>query len=158
DCQVPVEAQTRDELSRQLQAEIRRRGDLLLLAPVVKNRKGFHTDVAEWAANHGYDEVRADGKLYRTSERLRLDRFREHNVEIVVGVLPTKHGRGRPMGASGDRAAQGGEHAKGWTSNEAPKSPQQIIDEALKLGNGTLLALDNHRQVSVHSTERSCPK
>ena len=71
ECQVPVESQTRDELGRRLQEELRRRGDLILLAPVVKNRKGFHTDVAEWAANHGYAEVRADGKLYRAAERLR---------------------------------------------------------------------------------------
>src|SRR5438270_4395429 len=75
DCEIPVEAQTRDELGRRLQTELRKRGELLLLAPVVKNRKGFHTDVAEWAANHGYAQVRADGKLYSTRERLRLDRF-----------------------------------------------------------------------------------
>src|SRR5687767_14906613 len=75
DCQIPVEAQTRDELGRRLQAECRTRGDLLLLAPMVRNRKGFHTDVAEWAAKHGYAQVRADGKLYDTSQRLRLDRF-----------------------------------------------------------------------------------
>src|SRR4051812_15095640 len=87
DCQRPVEAQTRDELGRRLQAELKKRGELVLLAPVVKNRKGFHTDVGEWAAKHGYSEVRADGKIYATSERLRLDRFREHDVEIVVGVL-----------------------------------------------------------------------
>src|SRR5438094_1713612 len=37
DCQVPVEAQTRDELSRGLKRELRRRSDLRLLAPVVKN-------------------------------------------------------------------------------------------------------------------------
>src|SRR5438034_425199 len=54
DCQIGVEAQTRDELGRQLQSEVRKRGGLLLLALVVKNRKGFHTDVAEWAANPGY--------------------------------------------------------------------------------------------------------
>src|SRR5215472_12899154 len=53
DCQVPVEAQTRDELGRRLQRELRGRGDLLLLAPVVKNRKGFHSDIAEWANKHG---------------------------------------------------------------------------------------------------------
>jgi len=90
DCQVPVEAQTRDELGRRLRHELRQRGDLLLLAPVVRNRKGFHTDVAEWAASHGYAEVRADGKFYPATERLRLDRFREHDVEIVVGVLDAK--------------------------------------------------------------------
>src|SRR5213079_3409286 len=102
DCQVPVEAQTRDQVGRRLQKELKRRGDLLLLAPVVKNRKGFHTDVAEWAAQHGYAEVRADGKMYSTNERLRLDRFREHNVEIVVGTMES--GRRAPLfrrGSSG---------------------------------------------------------
>src|SRR5882724_7747262 len=77
DCQVPVEAQTRDELGRRLQKELRQRGELLLLAPVVKNRKGFHTDVAEWARSHGYTQVRADGKVYATDKPFRLERFRE---------------------------------------------------------------------------------
>src|SRR3954465_13623574 len=58
DCGVPVEAQTRDELGRRLQREARRRGELILLAPAVKNRKGFHTDVAEWADRHGYASAR----------------------------------------------------------------------------------------------------
>jgi excinuclease ABC subunit A len=134
DCQVAVEAQTRDELGRRLHLEARRRGGLTLLAPVVKNRKGFHTDVAEWAARHGYDEVRADGKLHPTSERLRLDRFREHDVEIVVGHLQA----GRRGGAA--------------------FAEQQMVDQALKLGNGLLYALDDAGEVSTHSTERSCPK
>src|SRR3954454_22499850 len=64
DCNVAVEAQTRDELGRRLKTELKKRGDLLLLAPVVKNRKGFHTDVAEWAAKHGYKELRADGQIF----------------------------------------------------------------------------------------------
>src|SRR6476469_8010818 len=95
DCNVPVEAQTRDQLGKGLQGEQKKRGDLLLLAPVVRNRKGFHTDVAEWAAKHGYSEVRADGKMYRTSDAMRLDRFREHDVEIVTGVLEKKGSRGK---------------------------------------------------------------
>src|SRR5204863_715381 len=87
DCQLPVEAQTHDRLAAGLRGETKKRGDLLLLAPVVRNRKGFHTDIAEWAARYGYAEVRADGKIFSTNERLRLDRFLEHDVEIVVGVL-----------------------------------------------------------------------
>jgi excinuclease ABC subunit A len=133
DCQAPVEGQTRDRLGARLKAEMRQRGDLLLLAPVVRNRKGFHTDVAEWASAHGYAEVRADGKMHKTSERLRLDRFREHDVEIVTGVLEKKLRRAR-------------------------KPAQALIDETLKLGHGVLFALDNHGKVSVHSTERACPK
>src|SRR5947199_1404041 len=50
DCQVPVEGQTRDQLGARLKQEMKRRDDLLLLAPGVRNRKGFHTDVAQWAA------------------------------------------------------------------------------------------------------------
>ena len=38
ECQVPVEAQTRDDVGRRLKLELRQRGDLLLLAPVVKSR------------------------------------------------------------------------------------------------------------------------
>ncbi|HEX7858981.1 MAG TPA: excinuclease ABC subunit UvrA [Verrucomicrobiae bacterium] len=138
DCQLPVEAQTRDELGKRLRAETKRRGDLLLLAPVVRNRKGFHTDVALWAAKHGYGEIRADGKIFSTSAQFRLDRFKEHDVEIVIGVLEKKERKGNSSG-SGTR-----------------KAPQQLIDEALDLGHGTLLALSNDRQVTVHSTERSC--
>src|SRR3954468_19187260 len=137
DCQVPVEAQTRDELGRRLQTELRRRGELLLLAPVVKNRKGFHSDVAEWAARHGYSELRADGKMYSTFNPFRLDRFREHDVEIVIGIL------------------ESGNRRKG--NGETPRTPQALIDEALKVGHGTVLALDNRSKVTVHSTERACP-
>jgi excinuclease ABC subunit A len=140
DCQLPVEAQTRDELGRRLQAESRKRGALLLLAPVVKNRKGFHTDVAEWAASHGYEQIRADGKLRPAAEHLRLDRFREHNVEIVTGTLKP----GRAV-ASAPRQPKSSD------------SPQELIDQTLKLGNGTLLALDDAGQVTIHSTERACP-
>ena len=129
DCQLPVEAQTRDQLAQRLQTEVKHRGSLQLLAPVVRNRKGFHSDVANWAAKHGHAEIRADGKIFRTDEAFRLDRFREHDVEIVVGTLDRK----------------------------AAKVSPQLIDTTLELGHGTLLALDNHGKTTVHSTERSCP-
>jgi excinuclease ABC subunit A len=133
-CQTPVQAQTRDQVAARLEAELRRRGDLLLLAPVVKNRKGFHTEVARWAAQHGYAEVRADGKIYSTAGPFRLERFREHDVEIVAGVLD-KEQRGT---AAGREAAR------------------RLIEQTLDLGHGALHALDNDRQTSVHSTEFSC--
>jgi excinuclease ABC subunit A len=156
DCQVPVEAQTRDELGRRLRHELRQRGDLRLLAPVVRNRKGFHTDVGEWAASHGYAEVRADGKFYSTSERLRLDRFREHDVEIVVGVLGAKQW-GRGEAAKGKQLHKEGTSRYGG-DGAAQLEVQQLIDQTLKLGQGTLFALDDRKHTTVHSTERACPE
>jgi excinuclease ABC subunit A len=171
DCRAPVQAQTRDEVARRLHRERRRRGTLRLLAPVVKHRKGFHTDVAEWAARHGYAEVRADGKLLPTSERLRLDRFREHNVEIVVGALggsgaglravsshpprPSPSGRGR---SGADQGLAGGTNAvAGSHGRDARGTGRELIEAALELGNGVLLALDDDGHVTVHSTEHACP-
>lgn len=162
DCQLPVEAQTRDELAKHLQSELKRRGDLLLLAPIVKNRKGFHTDVAEWAAKHGYREIRADGKIHDTSKPFRLDRFKEHDVEIVIGVLDRKR-----SAAVLSRSVSNSK--KAVKKSESPetnvpaaagdsRAPWKLVDEALKLGNGTLYALDNRKQLTVHSTERACPK
>ncbi len=133
DCHLPVEAQTRDQLGAHLQSELKKRGRLRLLAPVVKNRKGFHTDVAEWAAKHGYKEIRADGNLCDTSKAFRLDRFKEHDVEILVGLMERQRGASR-------------------------SAPQQLIDETLKLGHGTIFALDDRGTVTLHSTERACPK
>ncbi len=135
DCDLPVQAQTRDELRRRLLAETRRRGELRLLAPVVRNRKGFHTDVAHWAAQHGYAQVRADGRFHDMRQPFRLDRFREHDVEILVGTLLSSK---RPH----------------------PSHPSQtaLVDTALTLGQGTLFALDQRDHLTVHSTERVCPK
>ena len=144
DCQLPVEPQTRDELGRRLQMELKHRGDLLLLAPVVKNRKGFHSDVADWAAKHGFKEIRADGKMFDTSKPFRLDRFREHDVEIVVGVAASRKSAAKSKRTNQPR------------SYEA--QPQKLVEETLKLGHGTLFALDNHRRLTIHSTERACPK
>ncbi len=143
DCQLPVEAQTRDELSRRLQTELKQRGDLLLLAPIVKNRKGFHSDIAEWAAKNGYKELRADGKMYDTSRPFRLDRFREHDVEIVVGVVAADVRRRSLTARIGSASSR--------------RRLQERVDESLKLGNGTLFALDNHGKLTIHSTERACP-
>jgi excinuclease ABC subunit A len=141
DCQVPVSAQTRDELGRQLRTELGKRGRLRLLAPVVKNRKGFHTDVADWAAKHGYGFVRADGIIHPTSQQLRLDRFREHDVEIVTGELSRNETGKAPESPGG-----------------SSRTTQQLIDETLKLGNALLYALDDKGNVSTHSIERSCPE
>jgi len=183
-CNVPVTGQTRDALAANLQNELKQRGDLLLLAPVVKNRKGFHSEVATWAAKNGYAELRADGKMFRTDEPFRLDRFKEHDVEIVVGVLEKGSARtglgSAPAPGAVSRALAGNSVARGkpdtvptspapnqptGASAGAPeagalpqRTPQQLIDEALKLGHGTLYALDNHRQLTVHSTERACPQ
>jgi len=61
DCELPAAGQTSDAITRTLAAHQKKRGPLSVLAPVVRNRKGFHSEVAEWALKHGYQRLRADG-------------------------------------------------------------------------------------------------
>jgi excinuclease ABC subunit A len=139
-CQVAVQPQTRDQVCRRLLDEARGQGPLTLLAPLIRNRKGFHTEVAGWAARHGYEEIRADGRLVPSSNRLRLDRFREHNLEVVTGrVLAGPKARVEGAGAT------------------PPTTVRGLVDETLDLGHGVLLSLDAKGRESTHSTERGCP-
>src|SRR5258708_16062997 len=58
-----------------------------MLAPLVVNRKGVYTDLAKWAAAKGYTQLRVDGKLLPVRPFPRIDRFKEHNIELPVGYV-----------------------------------------------------------------------
>src|SRR5439155_20656870 len=61
-CDLPVEKQTLAAIVKQVEAAARR-GPLKVLAPLVKARKGFHTDVARWAERNGFDTLFVDGQF-----------------------------------------------------------------------------------------------
>jgi excinuclease ABC subunit A len=68
------------------------RTKLLLMAPVVRGRKGRHEKVLEQARKSGYVRVRVDGNLYSLDEDITLDKNIKHNIEIVVDRLVLKDG------------------------------------------------------------------
>jgi excinuclease ABC subunit A len=60
---------------------------VMILAPVVRDRKGEHHDVLSEAKKAGFVRARVDGNLYELTERITLDKNKKHNVEIVVDRL-----------------------------------------------------------------------
>ncbi|EHR73204.1 excinuclease ABC, A subunit [Burkholderiales bacterium JOSHI_001] len=58
-----------------------------LLAPLVVNRKGVYTDLAKWAKARGHTHLRVDGEFTKVDPWPRLDRFKEHTLELPVGDL-----------------------------------------------------------------------
>lgn len=132
ECRTPVEPVTRDQLLDLIREKATRSKELQILAPLVRGRKGFHSGLADWARKNGYQQLRADGDLYDLDQPFRLDRFKEHDVEVVVGCATA--------GSSSDDVIEG------------------VIEAALKIGKGTLYALDDRGQLDVHSTERMCPQ
>ena len=128
DCDLPVEKQSVAAIVRQLETAVKR-GPLKVLAPLVKARKGFHTDVARWAERQGFDTLFVDGQLIPVGQFRKLERFKEHTIDVVVGAIDAK----RILKA------------------------RNLVQRALDIGRGTAHLLDSKHRLTVMSTEMSCP-
>jgi excinuclease ABC subunit A len=105
--------------------------EVMLLAPLVQRRKGFHREVIEAAARRGARQVRVDGVMHDALLAPKLARHQLHDVEAVVATVPA--GRDRL-----DAIEQG-------------------VLRALEMGRGLLVAHACGRD-HVHSTRRACPR
>jgi excinuclease ABC subunit A len=128
DCDLPVEKQSVAAIVRQLETAVKR-GPLKVLAPLVKARKGFHTDVARWAERQGFDTLFVDGQLIPVAQFRKLERFKEHTIDVVVGAIDAR----RILKA------------------------RNLVQRALDIGRGTAHLLDSKHRLTVMSTEMSCP-
>ncbi|HEX5311767.1 excinuclease ABC subunit A [Aquabacterium sp.] len=148
---MPVLPQTPEAIAAQWVREYRGQ-HIGLLAPLVVNRKGLYTELAKWASSKGYPYLRVDGEFipsagWGTSKGPKIDRYREHTIELPVGdvlVTPENEGRLREL------LAQALEHGKGVVHL---LSPLDKLAEALEKGQSTL----HMGRVKVFSTERACP-
>jgi len=140
DCDVPINAQTPEQIVAKLATKYRGRR-IRLLAPLVIGRKGYYTDLAEWARNKGYATLRVDGVDVPTDQWPRLDRFKEHDIELPVAEIAVKP--------------------------SADAELEQAVGAALRLGRGMVRVVAAGRGSSggggngvpgeLYSTERACP-
>lgn len=86
-CKVPVGRRGEEELMAMVEQRLEKNGSLMLAAPVVRNRKGHYADLARWAEGKKYPYLRADGRLVKPSEFVPLDRYSNHDVDIVTALL-----------------------------------------------------------------------
>ncbi len=91
DCNVPVTTQSVDEIINKVESEVFPRLEnpvrLLLLSPVVRDRKGeFHSLFAN-LQKQGYSRARIDGSMYSLSEDVVLIKTNKHTVEVVIDRL-----------------------------------------------------------------------
>ena len=67
-------------------------GRLLLLAPLVRGRKGTHQAVLDEIRKSGFVRARVDGQVYELDEEVQMDRYKIHDIEAVVDRLVIHHG------------------------------------------------------------------
>src|SRR5438067_4019367 len=128
DCDIPIEPQSEEAIAARILKEYR--GEtVVMLAPLVVNRKGRYTELARWAAAKGYTQLRVDGKLLPVRPFPRIDRFKEHSIELPVGYVKV--------------------------SARGEKELRERLAKALEFGKGVVHVLTG-RQVEVFSTKRAC--
>ncbi|MBU2566236.1 excinuclease ABC subunit UvrA [Patescibacteria group bacterium] len=62
--------------------------EILILAPIVRGRKGEYYQLLQQAFEAGFVEVRVNGKIYPLRERVPLARYKRHNIELIVDHVP----------------------------------------------------------------------
>jgi excinuclease ABC subunit A len=82
----PVQRQSLDQMVDRVMA-FDKGARLVILAPVVRGRKGHYRELFEQIAKDGFTKVRTDGEIRELEEGMKLDRYKIHNVEIVVDRL-----------------------------------------------------------------------
>lgn len=83
DCNVAVEPQNTDQIVARLLRD-HKGVHIGLLSPLVTARKGYYTDLAKWAGSKGHTHLRVDGEFIPVAPWPRLDRYKEHTIELPV--------------------------------------------------------------------------
>ena len=90
-CGKEIKKQTVDQMVDDIM-KLPERSKILLLAPVVRGRKGEHVKVFEKAKKSGYVRVIVDGNQYDLTEEIKLEKNIKHSIDIVVDRLVVREG------------------------------------------------------------------
>ncbi len=130
DCDLPIQPQSLDAIAARLLREQRGKR-VQVLAPLITARKGYYTDLAKWAAAKGFAQLRVDGESTPTDSWPRLDRYKEHDIDLPVGEIKL-------------------------TPN-AEAELRTLLARALDFGKGVVRVSPERGRETLFSTERACP-
>ena len=106
---------------------------ILVLAPVVRSRKGHYRELFDSLRRKGYLYVRVDGGLKEITEGMKLDRYKNHDIEVVIDKMKVKDDQ---------------------DDNRLKKS----VATAMKAGDGLIMILDNDtNEAKFFSKRLMCP-
>lgn len=129
ECHVPVEKQSLAAIENHIRAELKK-GPVKILAPLIRGKKGYHTEIAQWAIKHGFTTLLVDRQFKQAADFTRLERFVEHDIDVV--------------------AADFIRHAK-------PKDLADVVTRALQIGKGLIKLFTADKKFVLLSTQASCP-
>ncbi|MBX2837895.1 MAG: excinuclease ABC subunit UvrA [Gammaproteobacteria bacterium] len=130
DCGVPISAQSVEAITAQVMKQHKGKR-ITLYSPLIVDRKGFYTDLAKWALNKGFEHLRVDGELLPCDNWPRLDRFKEHTIDLPVITLDVNVKREAVL--------------------------ETAIQRAVDFGSGLVKIGSTTKNEKLFSTQRACP-
>ncbi|MBW8685588.1 excinuclease ABC subunit UvrA [Chitinophaga rhizophila] len=104
---------------------------LVILAPLIRGRKGHYRELFEQLRKQGYLKVRVNGEILDLKERMQVDRYKIHDIELVVDRIQVL--------------------------DDARARISQSVQKALQMGKGLLFIMDNDSgKVSQYSKQLMC--
>jgi len=135
-----------------------------ILAPVARNRKGTFKDAFAAAQAQGFARMRVDGEVRGLDEKIRLDKNKKHDIEIIVDRLVALGSGGAGDGVAGERVA--GEDSSRLAAQPLPSLPSgylarltDSVETALLVGGGTVVIDQGNGsdlQLSEHNACAEC--
>ena len=116
---------------------------VLLLAPLVKNRKGHYKELFDTLRKKGYLHVRVDGEVQELQLGMKVDRYKQHTIEVVVDRLLIKNEELR---------------IKSEGESEDMVRLRQSVDKAMTQGDGVMMVCEHgSEKVRYLSRNLMCP-
>ena len=135
ECGEPISQQSATQIVDSIM-EMPEGSRILILAPLIKDRKGQHQKVLEDLQKQGFVRVRVNGDIYEIPEVPDLDRYKMHSIEAVVDRLVVRHAQPDPDSPD--------------SLNPDLTRLSDSVETALRLGEGVIIVAD--------VTDRDAPK
>jgi excinuclease ABC subunit A len=125
---IKIETQTPQKITYRISQDFK---DMItILSPIIRQKKGTYEQLFKDLNKEGYTRVRVDKALYRTDEEIKLDRYKKHDIEIVIDRL-----------------------------NPDDKTRlAEACENALKKSDGLLIVLDKKENEKMYSSKMACPE
>ena len=152
DCQVPVERQSLSAIENTIRGHLKN-GPVTLLAPIIRGKKGYHNEIAEWALKQGFTRLLVDKQFKDAEGFTRLERFKEHDIDVVVAEV--KEVPSEQSSVISGRGKKGQLKDSSRITDHCSLGTQ--ISRALEIGKGLLKLFTADKKFTLLSTHSSCP-
>jgi len=126
---IRIEPQSPQKIAEHISHDFK--GTVTILAPIIRQKKGTYEKVIEDLNKEGYSRVRVNKKIYKTDEKIKLDRYKKHDIEIVIDRIDSKD------------------------SSRISEACENTIKRA---EDGLVIVIDDKDNEKVYSSKLSCPK